>query len=407
MPHARRVATVAQRLAAKDAHALGRGGRERGRGPAGLARRADGLPAARRRDRGAARGAARRGGRPRRPVRHGRLVAGARGHLRDRRRAARRPRRHRPGQVGRAVCRPTSSAPSSWCRASPAPRSRPTASAAPSSPPSRRPASTPPGGSSSSPTRARRWRRRPPRPATARVHGRPGRGRAATPPSPPSGWSRPGWRAPTSAPCSTRPRRCSRGCRRPARTTRRSCSARPWVPTQNARARAATSSRSSTTAPAWSASATGPSSSSPSPPARTAPASCRSWSSRRAGGRAPRPPTCCVAHLGAPGVTLPRDDAARVLVTGGARRADAALGGRHRGRRPAAGHQPVRPARRREREEGGPRAARRAPRAVARRPHRRAASRCAARPACSTASPTWPARSRRCSPRCRPTATSR
>ena len=41
-----------------------------------------------------------------------------------------------------------------------------------------------------------------------------------------------------------------------------------------------------------------------------------------------------------------------------ARRADAALGGRHRRGRPAARHQPVRPARRRERQGRGPRAAR-------------------------------------------------
>ena len=51
-----------------------------------------------------------------------------------------------------------------------------------------------------------------------------------------------------------------------------------------------------------------------------------------------------------------------------ARRPDAAVGGRDRRRRPAARHQPVRPARRRERQEGGPRAARQAVRRARLRP---------------------------------------
>ena len=86
--------------------------------------------------------------RPRRALRHGRLVARPGGHLRHGRRAHRRPRLLRPRRRARAPS-PTSSAPSSSCRASRAPPSRPTASAAPSRPPSPRPASTPRPGSSS------------------------------------------------------------------------------------------------------------------------------------------------------------------------------------------------------------------------------------------------------------------
>ena len=95
------------------------------------------------------------GPRPRRAVRHGRLVAGAGGDLRGGRR--RRSRSSTPPT-------PTSSAPPSrtgsprrsWsCPASPAARSRPTASGAPSRRRSATPASTRPSGSSWSPTRAR------------------------------------------------------------------------------------------------------------------------------------------------------------------------------------------------------------------------------------------------------------
>ena len=72
-------------------------------------------------------------------MRHGRLVAGARGHLRDRRG---RPRRARllPARHGPRPRSPTSSAPSSWCRASPGSHGRDRlASAGPSRPPSPRP----------------------------------------------------------------------------------------------------------------------------------------------------------------------------------------------------------------------------------------------------------------------------
>ncbi len=82
------------------------------------------------RDRGAARRARlRRGRRPRRALRHGRLVARPRGDLRDRRRRADRAGLQRPRPGPRPPRRTGSTAPSSWCRRSPARRSRPTPSA--------------------------------------------------------------------------------------------------------------------------------------------------------------------------------------------------------------------------------------------------------------------------------------
>ncbi len=82
-----------------------------------------------------------------------------------------------------------------------------------------------------------------------------------------------------------------------------------------------------------------------------------------------------------------------------ARRTVAALGVRHGGRRPAARHQPVRPARRRERQGGRPRAARRGSRGRGPgRLHRRRRRGAGARPATGSATPPpSTARSTRCS----------
>ena len=107
-------------------HAVGRGGRVRVVQAALVGRPGPDLAAARRRDRRAARRPRRQGARPRRALRHGRLVAGAGGHLRDRGQGARRARLVRPRLRARAPCRTSSTAPSSSSRASPAPRSRPT-----------------------------------------------------------------------------------------------------------------------------------------------------------------------------------------------------------------------------------------------------------------------------------------
>ena len=98
---------------------MGSRGRVRVGDPALLDRPRPVLAAAGRRDRGAARPAARRGRRPRRALRHGRLVAGARGHLRHGRRGPDGPGLHRPR---RTCARPWPTgwtAPSSWSRASP------------------------------------------------------------------------------------------------------------------------------------------------------------------------------------------------------------------------------------------------------------------------------------------------
>ena len=78
----------------------------------------------------------------RRALRHGRLVAGARGHLRSGRRRARRPRLLRPRLRAHRARGPAWPRPSSSSPASPAAPSRPTASAAPSRRPSPTPAST-------------------------------------------------------------------------------------------------------------------------------------------------------------------------------------------------------------------------------------------------------------------------
>ena len=108
----------------------------------------------------------RAGRRPRRAVRHGRLVAGPRGDLRDVRRRADRARLQQPRPGPRGAAPTASSAPSWWSPASPARPSRPTPSAGPTSRRSPTPASTRPAGSSSSPTPAARWTSSPARPAT-------------------------------------------------------------------------------------------------------------------------------------------------------------------------------------------------------------------------------------------------
>ena len=96
------------------------------------------------------------GPRPRRALRHGRVVARAGGHLRDggqgRSSSSTRP----TPTTSAAPSATTSTARSSSSRASPAPRSRPTRSAAPTSRRSPTPASTRRRASSSSPTRAAR-----------------------------------------------------------------------------------------------------------------------------------------------------------------------------------------------------------------------------------------------------------
>ena len=74
-----------------------------------------------------------RGRRPRRAVRHGRLVPRAGGHLRHPRRRADRAGLLRPRPGARARSATGSSAPSWWSPASPAARSRPTARGAPTS----------------------------------------------------------------------------------------------------------------------------------------------------------------------------------------------------------------------------------------------------------------------------------
>ena len=147
-------------------------------------------------------------------------------------------------------------------------------------------------------------------------------------------------------------------------------SARPSA----ARTRCATSSSSSTTAPASSGSPTGRSSSSPSRPARAAPAcSPSSWPTTTTPRSRGRPHDVTVARLvsvdaddepvsddtDVVAVDATRSEVARQRL---ARRPDAAVGGRRRGGRAAARHQPVRPARRRERQGGGSRAARQGPR---------------------------------------------
>ena len=86
--------------------------------------------------------AARRGARPRGAGRHGRLLAGPGGDLRNRRRRAGHPGHHRP-RPGAPPRSPTGwTGPCWWCPASPAARSRPTRTGGPTSRPSPRPAST-------------------------------------------------------------------------------------------------------------------------------------------------------------------------------------------------------------------------------------------------------------------------
>ena len=256
-------------------HAVGPGRRGRGEDPAGLGRH---LPAAAAscsprlaelRD-----GAGRP--RPRGARRHGRLVARARGDH---------PHRSAspltvldttdPAPDPRGAGRPAG-AHASWSwPASPAARSRPTATGGPTG---RR-----------SPTRADRGRGRPalrrrhrpglaagdhrPRDGRARLPGRPRRRRPLLALTAFGAGAQRRWPASTSPSCSTRPRSCSPALADDERQPRRSRSARRSAPPRRP---AATRSRWSPTAPASSASATGPSSSSPSPPARTARASCRS-----------------------------------------------------------------------------------------------------------------------------------
>ena len=125
--------------------AVGRGRPVRGVDPARLGRPARDLAGARAPDRVAAGRAGRRGRRPRRARRHGWLLARPRGHHAGppacRWWCSTAPTRGRCAARWRTAW----SAPSSSCRASPAARSRPTASGARSRRPSGTPASTPPG----------------------------------------------------------------------------------------------------------------------------------------------------------------------------------------------------------------------------------------------------------------------
>ena len=167
-------------------------------------------------------------------------------------------------------------------------------------------------------------------------------------------------------PCSTRPSR-SPTCSptddeaNPGAAPRRRASAGTVAAARQAR-------RSSTAARASSGSPTGPSSSSPSAPASRARAPARrrraTPTTPRCAG--PRPTSPSSGSSATPRTRRPRPRTpdgepprSEVHVSGAARRPDAALGGRRRRRRPAARHQPVRPARRRERQEGRPRPARR------------------------------------------------
>ena len=102
------------------------------------------LAAAGRRDLRAAQRARRGRRRPRRALRHGRLVPGAGGDLRDVRRRADRAGLQPPRPGPRARSPTGSTAPSSWSPASPAPPWRPTRSGAPTSRRSPTPASTRP-----------------------------------------------------------------------------------------------------------------------------------------------------------------------------------------------------------------------------------------------------------------------
>ena len=138
--------------------------------------------------------------RPRRPVRHGRLLARPRGHLRHRRRRARPCSTPRDPDRSAAAPHRRSTARSSSCRASPAPPSRPTPSAAPSSRPSR--------DAGIDPTDRIVVVDRPGQPARGAVPRRrvPGRrtptrrSAAATRRSPPSGSCPAGWPGSTSRP---------------------------------------------------------------------------------------------------------------------------------------------------------------------------------------------------------------
>ena len=254
-------------------------------------------------------------------------------------------------------------APSSSCRASPARPSRPTPSAAPSSRRSATPASTRRSASSSSPTRAPRSTRR--RAAGYRVFNA----------DPNVGGRYSALTAFGLVPIGPRRRRHrgaarrGRGGRRPARRRRR----RQPRPASSAR-------RSPAPQPLRDKlvlvddgtehrrlRATGPSSSSPSPPARTAPASCPSSSSTPTPPRSPRRRR----HRRAPRVDSDDDtDAAGCRGRAGRTRREVTVAGTLgaqlllweyatavAGR--LLGHQPVRPARRRDRQEGRPRAARR------------------------------------------------
>ena len=124
-------------------------------------------------------------------------------------------------------------------------------------------------------------------------------------------------------------------------------------------------------------------------------------------GRERSPPTCrSCASSTRRRVPLPRAPRGRDPRQRLARRAAHRLGVRDGDRRTDAGHQPVRPARRRVRQDRGPRAAGRASRAHGPGVHGRRASRCASRTPRSRHPEPSPACSTRCGHGCPRTATS-
>ena len=282
----------------------------------------------------------RRGPGPRRPGRHGRLLAGPRGHRRHRRRAADRARHHRPRPGAGARWRTGSTRPSWSSPASPAAPSRPTASGG-----STRRRSPTPG---IDPAGTDRRRHRPrfaagaerPRGRLPGGPGRPGRGRPlqrADRVRP--GAQRAGGRR-RRAGCSTRPR-CS-----PRLSARRRDN--PGLDLGAALGAAAAAGRdklgSSRTARArgladWAEQLIAES---------TGKARHRHAAGRR-GRRRPRAPPAARRtdrrprrRLGRPG--YPSPGVAPTCPSRPAGRAVAGVGVRHRGRRPGARHQPVRPA---------------------------------------------------------------
>ncbi len=302
-------------------------------------------------------------GRGPRPVvlcRHGRLVAGPRGHLRgppaspltvldstdpDQVRA-----RARRTDLGRA--------PSSWSPASPAAPSRPTASGAPSSRRSPTPASTRASGSSSSPTPARRSEQPPRDDGLPRLPRRPGRRRPVLG----ADRVRPG----ADRAGRRRHRRAARrGRRRSAPALAADAGDNPALRSARPARRRRPGRRDKLVLAAdgsgivgfgdWAeqliAESTGKDGTGvlpvvvecPTPPS-FAPS---------------RPTTCsCAPSTGGRRSTSATTPAGRVTSTARSARRSCS-GRRHRGRRAAARHQPVRPARRRERQGRRPRPARR------------------------------------------------